>query len=85
MIRTMKLALLASTVLTVSGHALSAVPPVLTAAAQIQLREGSASGDEPVAAQGPFGTLTSEGFRLTDRGQVVIFTGRSHAVLEGGQ
>lgn len=58
---------------------------LVTAAAQIQLREGSASGDEPVAAQGPFGTLTSEGFRLTDRGQVVIFTGRSHAVLEGGQ
>ena len=43
------------------------------------------SGDRPVAAQGPFGTLVSEGFRLTDRGQVVIFTGRSRAILEGGQ
>ncbi len=58
---------------------------LVTAAAEVQLQEGSASGDKPVAAQGPFGTLVSEGFRLTERGQVVIFTGRSRAVLEGGQ
>lgn len=58
---------------------------LVTTAAQVQLQEGSASGDRPVAAQGPFGTLVSEGFRLTERGQVVVFTGRSRAVLEGGQ
>lgn len=58
---------------------------LVTAAAEVQLQEGSASGDKPVAAQGPFGTLVSEGFRLTERGQVVVFTGRSRAVLEGGQ
>ena len=58
---------------------------LVTAEAEVQLQEGSASGDKPVAAQGPFGTLVSEGFRLTERGQVVIFTGRSRAVLEGGQ
>lgn len=58
---------------------------LVTDAAEIQLRDGSASGDRPVAAQGPFGTLVSEGFRLTDRGQIVIFTGRARAVLEGGQ
>jgi lipopolysaccharide export system protein LptC len=58
---------------------------LVTATAQVQLQAGSASGDKPVAAQGPFGTLVSEGFRLTDRGQVVVFTGRSRAVLEGGQ
>jgi lipopolysaccharide export system protein LptC len=56
-----------------------------TERATILTQEGSASGDAPVAAQGGFGTLTSEGFRLTDRGQVVIFTGRAHAVLEGAQ
>jgi lipopolysaccharide export system protein LptC len=58
---------------------------LVTAAAEVQLQEGSASGDSPVAAQGPFGTLVSEGFRLTERGQVVVFTGRARAVLEGGQ
>lgn len=58
---------------------------LVTEAAEILLQEGAASGDRPVAAQGPFGTLVSEGFRLTERGQVVVFTGRSRAVLEGGQ
>jgi lipopolysaccharide export system protein LptC len=58
---------------------------LVTDAAEIALGEGTASGDRPVAAQGPFGTLTSEGFRLTERGQVVVFTGRARAVLEGGR
>ncbi|WP_245216906.1 LPS export ABC transporter periplasmic protein LptC [Roseomonas nitratireducens] len=58
---------------------------LVTEAAEIDLKEGSASGDRPVAAQGPFGTLVSEGFRLTERGQVVVFTGRARAILEGGR
>jgi lipopolysaccharide export system protein LptC len=58
---------------------------LVTERATIALSEGTAWGDRPVAAQGPFGTLTSEGFRLTERGQVVLFTGRARAVLEGGR
>ncbi len=58
---------------------------LVTEAAQIVLDQGSAAGDRPVAAQGPFGTLVSEGFRLSERGAVVVFTGRARAVLEGGQ
>jgi lipopolysaccharide export system protein LptC len=58
---------------------------LVTDAAEIDLNEGAASGDRPVAAQGPFGTLVSEGFRLTERGQVVVFTGRARAMLEGGR
>ncbi|MDB5369782.1 MAG: hypothetical protein JWP20_1340 [Roseomonas sp.] len=54
-----------------------------TDAAHINVHAGEAESDRPTAAQGPFGTLESEGFRLRDRGQVVFFTGRSHAVLEG--
>lgn len=57
---------------------------LVTDTAAIEMNDGSAEGDSPVAAQGPFGTLTAEGFRLRDRGQVVVFTGRSRAVLEGG-
>lgn len=55
----------------------------VTEAAKVDLAAGGAAGDAPVAAQGPFGTLTAEGFRLRDRGQVVIFTGQSRVVLEG--
>lgn len=55
----------------------------VTARAAVDVAGGHASGDTPVAAQGSFGTITAEGFRLYDRGQVVVFTGRSRAVLEG--
>lgn len=55
----------------------------VTDAAAIDLTAGSAVGDRPVAAQGPFGTLTAQGFRLIDRGQVVVFTGQSRVLLEG--
>ncbi|WP_236033636.1 LPS export ABC transporter periplasmic protein LptC [Belnapia mucosa] len=58
---------------------------MLTDAAAVELEAGTASGDAPVAAQGSFGTITAEGFRLMDRGGVIIFTGQAHAVLEGGQ
>ncbi|NKC29711.1 LPS export ABC transporter periplasmic protein LptC [Falsiroseomonas selenitidurans] len=57
----------------------------VTESAAIDLRAGNASGDEPVAAQGPFGTLTAQGFRLYERGQVVVFTGQSRVVLEGAR
>ena len=57
---------------------------LVTDSAAIELQGGNAEGDSAVAAQGPFGTLTAQGFRLRDRGQVVQFTGRSRVVLEGG-
>lgn len=53
-----------------------------TPAAQVLLDEGTAQGDAPVAAQGPFGTLTAEGFRVLERGAVIVFTGAARAVLE---
>lgn len=57
----------------------------VTERAAVDMVAGNAAGDDPVAAQGPFGTLTAEGFRLQDRGQVVIFTGRARTVLEGAR
>jgi len=58
---------------------------LLTEAATVEMEAGIASGDTPVAVQGGFGTLTAEGFRIRDRGAVVIVTGNAHAVLEGGR
>ncbi|MBV8166197.1 MAG: LPS export ABC transporter periplasmic protein LptC, partial [Alphaproteobacteria bacterium] len=52
-----------------------------TARAEVDLNAGSASGDEPVAGQGPSLTINAEGFRLYDRGAVIIFTGKTHLVL----
>ncbi len=56
---------------------------LVTDVAAVDMAAGTGDGDRPVAAQGPFGTLTSEGFELRDRGAVVVFTGQAHAVLEG--
>jgi len=58
---------------------------LLTQQAAVEIGAGTASGNTPVAAQGGFGTLNAEGFRLLNRGAVVIFTGHAHAVLEGNQ
>jgi lipopolysaccharide export system protein LptC len=55
---------------------------LVTATARLDLKAGNGAGDDAVAAQGPFGTLTSQGFRLYDRGQVVVFTGRARTLLE---
>ena len=53
--------------------------------AAVDLTGGNASGRQPTQAQGPFGTIESEGFELTERGAVMLFTGQAHAVLEGRQ
>ena len=54
-----------------------------TQQARVDVKEGHAEGDSHVAAQGSFGTITGDGFRLRDRGAVVVFTGNARAVLEG--
>lgn len=54
---------------------------VRTETAQVDLKQGIASGNDPVQSQGPSGTLTSEGFRVLDKGDTVIFTGKSKMIL----
>lgn len=56
-----------------------------TEAATVHIDAGSANGDRPTEAQGSFGTIVSEGFEMTDRGAVMVFTGRARALLEGRQ
>src|SRR5262249_6519901 len=41
---------------------------IRTRAADIDLNSGTAQGADPVSADGPFGTLTSQGFRVAQRG-----------------
>lgn len=54
-----------------------------TERATILTGQGTAEGDRPVAAQGPFGTLDAEGgFRVTGRGEVVRFLGPARVILE---
>jgi lipopolysaccharide export system protein LptC len=52
-----------------------------TDSARVNLDQGTAEGTEAVTGQGVFGELDAQGFQLLDRGQRVIFTGKSRLLL----
>jgi lipopolysaccharide export system protein LptC len=52
-----------------------------TESAHVDMANGTAEGHEAIEGQGPFGHVTGEGFRILDRGDVIIFTGRSRLDL----
>lgn len=52
-----------------------------TERARVDLNTHDVSGDDPVTGQSPQATITSQGFRIHDRGKVVVFTGKAHLVL----
>lgn len=54
-----------------------------TQSSTIDLTQGAAVGNVPVHAEGPFGTLDAQGYALTDKGNVVQFTGPAKLVLNG--
>lgn len=56
-----------------------------TEEAAVEVAAGNARGERPTLAQGRFGVIRAEGFEMRERGEVLIFTGRSHAILEGRQ
>ncbi len=49
--------------------------------AHIDLRDSTAEGHDPVTGHGPTADITSEGFRVLDEGNRVIFTGKAHLTL----
>lgn len=49
--------------------------------AHIDLEASTAKGDDPVVGKGPSADITSEGFRILDEGDRVIFTGKAHLTL----
>jgi lipopolysaccharide export system protein LptC len=52
-----------------------------TATARIDLDAGSAEGQDPVAGGGPSGTIKGEGFRVYNKGDVLLVTGKSELVM----
>jgi lipopolysaccharide export system protein LptC len=48
------------------------------------VNEGEGWGDRPVVAQGPFGVIEADGFRLFDGGKTVVFTGPARARIASG-
>lgn len=54
-----------------------------TESASVDLKAGAASSAEPTHAEGPFGTLDSDGFTVLDKGATIQFAGPAHVVLNG--
>jgi lipopolysaccharide-assembly LptC-related protein len=54
----------------------------VTQAAHLDLATETAGGHDPVAGRGPSGDITAEGFRILDQGDTIVFSGRSHLLLE---
>lgn len=54
---------------------------VHSSSAHIDVQPGNASGEEVTHGKGPTGVVDGEGFRLFDRGDRIIFTGKAKAVL----
>jgi len=52
-----------------------------TDAATVDLKNDTASGNQPIEGQNPQGQLAAQGFEVRDDGQTVIFTGRAYLKL----
>ena len=55
----------------------------VTNSARVNVADNTAEGSEPVAGHGPSGDVNSAGFRITDKGAAIIFTGKSDMLLRG--
>lgn len=55
-----------------------------TERAALDLESGTAEGPDDVAADGPFGRLTAQGFRIGEGGDLVLFTGSARLRTERG-
>ncbi len=55
----------------------------VTARAHADLSANTADGNDPVAGHGPSGNIAAQGFRILNKGDTIVFTGRAHLVLKG--
>jgi lipopolysaccharide export system protein LptC len=55
----------------------------VTNTAHVDVAADSAGGNDPVTGHGPSGDITAQGFRVVDRGNTIVFTGKSNLLLKG--
>jgi lipopolysaccharide export system protein LptC len=53
-----------------------------TDTAHIDMKESNAEGHDRTVGHGPFGHVEAEGFRILNHGDIIVFTGHSHLVLD---
>jgi lipopolysaccharide export system protein LptC len=55
----------------------------VTNTAHVDVAADSAAGNDPVTGHGPSGDITAQGFRVVDKGNTIVFTGKSNLLLKG--
>jgi lipopolysaccharide export system protein LptC len=55
----------------------------VTNTAHVDVAADSAGGNDPVTGHGPSGDIAAQGFRVLDRGNTIVFTGKSNLLLKG--
>ena len=56
---------------------------IRTQTAAVDIKQGAASSDDKTHAEGPFGTLDSQGFTLTDKAGAIQFQGPARLIING--
>jgi lipopolysaccharide export system protein LptC len=54
---------------------------VRTPEIEMNLKKGTATGTKPVVAHGPLGLLRAKGFKILEKGETVLFTGKSSLTI----
>lgn len=54
---------------------------VRTGEVEMNLKKGTATGSKPVVAHGPLGLLRAKGFKILEKGETVLFTGKASLTI----
>jgi lipopolysaccharide export system protein LptC len=57
----------------------------VTDTARVDVANSLAEGGDPVVGRGPSGDVDAEGFRILDKGDTIIFTGKSDVLLKAAK
>jgi lipopolysaccharide export system protein LptC len=57
----------------------------VTTTAHLDVAADTAEGHDPVSGHGPSGDVTAQGFRILDKGNTIVFTGKSDLLLKGAK
>jgi lipopolysaccharide export system protein LptC len=57
----------------------------ITNSARLDVAHNTGQGEDPVEGHGPSGDVKAQGFRIFDKGDTILFTGRSDMLLRGAK
>jgi lipopolysaccharide export system protein LptC len=55
----------------------------VTQSARVDAANNTAEGRDPIEGRGPSGAIKAQGFRILDKGDTIVFTGKTDMVLKG--